>query len=282
MAQFEINNLSQISNEDILACFNTAFSDYSIPFRLNMTQLETKLYSESIDKSISVGAFMGKKLIGFILHGKRMVHGVQVAYNAGTGVIPQERGHGLTKRMYDYAKPILTQNGFDHVLLEVITTNDKAIWVYKRIGFKELRCLSCFKGDPLVTTINKAVKIQEVSQLNFSEFAVFGEIKPTWQNSNDTILLLKNDVCFFLGYLEGKICGYGIVNSKSNRILQLAVKKECRNELIGSSLLKYFKSNFSGPMSIINVDDNYKSTLDFFTNRNMKKTISQFEMKLTL
>ena len=86
------DNLSEINNKDILDCFNLSFSDYSIPFKLNLEQLENKLRNENINKDISVGAFNKNKLVGFVLHGDRIKDRNRIAYNAGTGVIPTQRG----------------------------------------------------------------------------------------------------------------------------------------------------------------------------------------------
>ena len=123
----EIKTLSQTSNQDILNCFNLSFSDYSIPFKLKLDQLVTKITTENINREISIGVFRKQKLIGFVLHGDRKVGGIKKAYNAGTGVIPTERGCALTKRMYEFIKPKLKREAFDEIVLEVISNNIPAI-----------------------------------------------------------------------------------------------------------------------------------------------------------
>ena len=120
-------NLREIENEEILDCFNLSFSDYSIPFKLSLKQLETKLRTENINKDISIGTFIRNKLIGFVLHGDRIEGVNRIAYNAGTGVIPIERGQKLTRRMYDYIMPTLSKNKFSEVALEVISDNIPAV-----------------------------------------------------------------------------------------------------------------------------------------------------------
>ncbi len=152
----KFKTLSEISLHELAACFNLAFSDYLIPLALSLNQLETKLYSESINKAISIGAFRDGELVGFILHGDRKFGNKRIAYNAGTGVIPAARGQGLTKRMYNFIKPKLTSHSFEEVVLEVISTNIPAIKTYEKVGFEPIRNLSCFKGDLLVTKINEA------------------------------------------------------------------------------------------------------------------------------
>lgn len=282
MKQIQIRNLSHTDNTTLLNCFNISFSDYVIPFRLNLPQLETKLRTESVDKSISIGAFRGDQLIGFVLHGQRRIDDVQVAYNGGTGVIPEERGQKITRKMYEFILPILKQRGFEEVVLEVISTNTPAISSYDKIGFKEIRHLSCFKGKPLVRETNRHIRIEEVKAVHFDEVLQFGEIEPTWQNSKATILELGNAVRYFLAFNGDAIYGYCFLNNANHRILQIAVKKELRNGLIGSSLLHAIGHAIRGPISIINVDDGFRSTLDFFEKRDMKKTLGQLEMRLKI
>ncbi len=277
-----IRSLSQTGNKAILNCFNSAFSDYSIPLQLNLEQLETKLHTESIDKAISVGAFKENALIGFVLHGQRTHDGIPIAYNAGTGVIPTDRGQGITQKMYGFIKPILKERKFKEVFLEVISTNTAAIVSYKKIGFKERQRLSCFKGVPHIPEVNKDISIKEVKGVNFEVLQEFGEIRPTWQNSKETILRMGNSARYFLAFMGDDICGHCILNAKNNRILQIAVKKEFRHQWIGTSLLNTISSKMHEPISIINVDDGFKSTLHFFEKRNMKKTLGQIEMKLEI
>ncbi|MEM8927929.1 MAG: GNAT family N-acetyltransferase [Bacteroidota bacterium] len=265
----------------ILNCFNTAFSDYLIPLQLSLEQLETKLHTESIAKGISVGAFKENILIGFVLHGQRTIDGIPTAYNAGTGVIPKERGQGITQKMYEFIKPILKQRRFQEVYLETISTNTPAIISYEKIGFEAIRGLSCFKGKPNIPKVNKYIKIKEVKEVRFDALPQFGEIRPTWQNSKETILRMGT-ARYFLALKGDGICGYCILNHMNNRILQIAVKKEYRNGSIGTSLLNYLTNKISEPISIINVDDAFKPTLCFFEKRNMKKTLSQIEMKLKI
>ena len=122
----------------------------------------------------------------------------------------------------------------------------------------------------------------EVPVIDFDGFPLFGEVRPTWQNSEETILNMGSSARYVLAYAGDEVCGYCILNQDNNRILQMAVKKEFRNRLVGSSLLNYIKAKISGPISIINVDNKHKSTLHFLENRNMRKTLSQIEMKLEI
>ena len=278
----EIKTLSQTSTPELLDCFNLAFSDYLIPMKLNLEQLEHKIKTEDIDKEISVGAFKGQRLLGFVLHGDRQMGNARRAYNGGTGVIPAERGQKLTQRMYDFIKPKLEAKGFAEVVLEVISNNAPAIRSYEKIGFQVMRNVSCYKGDLSIKAINEAIVIKQVGNANFSTLNPIGEIRPTWQNDDATILNLGRDALCFLAYLDTELCGYVVLNKRNNRILQIAVAPVMRKRLVGSSLLQHVKDNVSASVSIINVDSNFHSALQFLENSNLEKTITQEEMRLML
>ena len=86
----KITTLETSNIEDILSVFNSSFSDYSIPLQLNISQLKSKIEVDHVDLSLSVGAFENEKLVGFVLHGTSILNGEKVAYNGGTGVIPEK------------------------------------------------------------------------------------------------------------------------------------------------------------------------------------------------
>lgn len=278
----EIRTLSETSHHEILACFNLSFSDYSIPFKLNIQQLEKKIRTEDINKEISIGAFIDQKLIGFVLHGDRKCKNLRIAYNAGTGVIPDQRGQRLTRRMYDFIIPKLETEGVEEVVLEVISSNIPAIKAYEKVGFKRERVLNCYNGELVVNKENKNVDIEKLDNINLQKLNTIGNIKPTWQNSNETIANLKSDALVFTAKIDAVLGGYIIVNKNNNRILQIAVKEEMRRKYIGSSLLKHIADKTSKKTSIINVDNNYTSPLNFFKHLNLQKSLTQDEMKLKI
>ena len=277
-----IGTLSKASNEDILNCFNLSFSDYSIPFKLSLQQLEKKLSAEDINKEISIGAFKDQELIGFVLHGDRECKNHRVAYNAGTGVVPHQRGQRLTRRMYDFIKPNLESKGFEEVILEVISSNISAIKSYEKVGFKRERVLNCFKGELAISKINQNVDIEKFDNTRLSKLNIVCEIKPSWQNSNETIKNMKSDALVLTARIDSVLGGYIVINKTNNRILQIAVKKEMRRRYIGSSLLKYLADKISNETSIINVDNNYASALNFLQNMNLQQSLTQDEMKLKI
>lgn len=276
------NNLNDVSNDEILECFNDSFSDYSIPFRLSLAQLESKLRTESVNKTISVGAFNDDRLVGFVLHGDRTDRHTRRAYNAGTGVRPGERGQKLTRRMYDYLIPILRQSHIEEVVLEVISDNAPAISSYEAIGFQKTRDLVCYSGELDTRALPDQVRIEERAVVDFSALAALGDIRPSWQNTYATILNLGKDAHWLLAYRGEQLCGYAALNTSNNRVMQIAVNEEVRHQYIGSALLKHINHNISNKISLINVDGSCKSIHDFLKYHNLEQTLVQHEMKLMI
>jgi len=133
-----LKSLEFLDLADIVHTFNCAFADYIVPVRLDERQLQRKVIAENIDLACSAGAFDGGELVGLILHGRDELNGDKVLYNGGTGVLPEYRGQGLVGRFYEFLGPRLIKAGFDHCLLEVITTNVPAIRAYEKVGFRAI------------------------------------------------------------------------------------------------------------------------------------------------
>jgi ribosomal protein S18 acetylase RimI-like enzyme len=142
----KIQTLKKIPLPYLAKVFNVAFADYMLPFNLSTADLEAKMTSENINLEYSVGVFIEAELVGFMLIGTDISDDKIIAYNAGTGVIPEFRGQQFTQKMYDFLFAHLKEKGITTHQLEVITENERAITAYKKIGFEQRRRLSCFKG----------------------------------------------------------------------------------------------------------------------------------------
>lgn len=187
-----LSTLESVTTNELLAVFNSSFSDYIVPFHLTKEQLEDKIKSDRIGLKLSAGAFEGNNLIGFILHGYDTVDYVKVVYNVGTGVIPTKRGNKLTKRLYEYLLPIFKVQNIDKVVLEVITENKPALTTYKSIGFETVRKLNCYKGSINIINTPSDLEIRELTYHDWRQLQSFWDWKPSWQNSITAVEILKS------------------------------------------------------------------------------------------
>ncbi|MEL6720603.1 MAG: GNAT family N-acetyltransferase [Bacteroidota bacterium] len=276
----KINTLEEVTIDQILTVFNEAFSDYFIPFKLTKEQLSTKLLVDKTDLSLSVGVFENEKLIAFILHGIDKIDNQRVAYNGGTGVIPEKRGAGLTKEMYRFILPLLAEKGISRLLLEVISKNIQAIKSYEKSGFQTVRQLLCYKGEVMTSNINKHVIVKRIAHYNWELMTSFWEIHPTWQNAKSVINQLKSTNISLGAYIKNQLVGYLIFNPSNKRIQQIAVSKEIRRKGIASKLISTLIEAEGKTLSIINVDKRSSPIHAFLTQIGFEVTLEQLEMGL--
>jgi GNAT superfamily N-acetyltransferase len=277
-----IRTLENSSIKEIAETFNLAFSDYIVPFHLNEEQLERKIKSESVNLSLSPAAFRDDKLVGFILHGQDIVDGNLVMYNAGTGVVPKERGNKITAQLYNYILPQLKKEGASKVILEVITENNAAISTYSKIGFKLYRHLNCFKGQLQLEENKKSYNIKTLDAIQWDELERFWDFEPSWPNSSRT-LEKAGAMNIFIGIYDGKtLAGYLVYNPSAKRVQQFAGAKDQRNKGLAQELFRHVANNYSREISIINVDGRSAETNKFLQEIGLQHFISQQEMELKL
>ena len=278
----EIRSLEGIGNKDILNVFNESFSDYFVPLKLTSKQLTSKMIADKTDLQLSVGVFENQKLIAFILHGFDTINNQKVVYNGGTGVIPEKRGSGLTKRMYSFNLPILKKKGIDKIILEVIAKNTQAIKSYEKSGFKTVRELVCYKGEFIPNKTNEEVVIKELQTYPWKIMESFWDINPTWQNSKKVITKLRTENTALGAYLKKQFVGYIIYNPETKRVQQIATHKDFRKKGIASSLINELAKKHGNTFSIINVDKKAESVTNFFDSIGFKNDLEQLEMELKI
>ncbi|MES2382012.1 MAG: GNAT family N-acetyltransferase [Bacteroidota bacterium] len=278
----KITTLENISIDEIVDCFNEAFSDYIIPLQLRKEHLETKIASENVQFSLSVGAFKNDQLIGFMLHCVDAINGEKVLYNAGTGVIPTERGNNYTAKMYQFLLPQLPDNGINKIKLEVIAENKPALKTYQNTGFATVRELNCYKGVVELNEASSKFKILHLSAYDWTVLKSFWDCEPSFQNS---IMVVDNLFAtnISIGIFDDELLiGYLIYNPASKRIHQFAVSKSYRNKGVATQLFQYIASNYSAEMGVINVDGSSIGTNQFIESVGLKYFIKQYEMECQL
>ena len=278
----EFKTLEGVSTDALLETFNHAFSDYLVPFKLSKEQLEAKLKSEGIRPNLSPGAFEDGKLVAFIIHGHDVIDGRKLAYNGGTGVIPEKRGQRLVAKLYEFIIPKLKAEGISSVILEVMTKNEPAKRSYTGTGFKIIRELNCYKGSVEKTDVSEKADIRQLDDYNRELFSSFWDFQPTWQNNAKAMEAIK-DICITIGaYDEDKLVGYLIYNPLSKRPQQFAVNKDHRHKGIGKKMFQYIANHYSTELSSVNIDARSEDTNQFFNHLGFENFVQQYEMELDL
>jgi ribosomal protein S18 acetylase RimI-like enzyme len=266
-----------------------AFSDYVIKIQPTREQILRVLVRNGFRWDLSVGVFAGDDMIAFTANGFDDWEGQPTAYDSGTGVIPQYRRHGLASRMFDFVLPRLKEEGISQYLLEVISSNEPALKLYRKLGFEETRSVEVLALDQQSWTSNPVrqrdeLKIVEVAAPDWKLFQSFWSCGPSWQNSINAVERSLSVKLLLGAYLDEQCVGYGVVSPSSGDIPQLAVAPHQRRQGIGSALLNALQSHIAPDKTTTmnNIDSSAEETLAFCAARGFKRVVSQFEMMMKL
>lgn len=274
-------NLEPVAIDKLTSVFNAAFADYFVPLHLSAAQLQQKMANDSIDPGLSVGAFDGEELVGFILQGTDTVEGIFTVYNGGTGVLPAYRGQGITQAMYRFVLPELKRRGVRKALLEVIDRNEAALKSYKATGYSVDREFLCFRGQPQLTKQKHDCTIQEVDQPDWSYLQTFWDWMPSWQNGI-TALLNAGKASRITGVYEGdRLVAYAAYNQQ-NRIAQFAVDKAYRRRGLGRLLLGHISDGGTRPVLVVNIPADATPTVAFLESLGLEMFVAQYEMVMPI
>jgi ribosomal protein S18 acetylase RimI-like enzyme len=263
-------------------CFLDAFSDYQISLQMTEEQFEQRVKRDGVDLELSAGAFDGERMIGFYMNGRGRWHGQETAYDAGTGVVLDHRRRGVAIELFEFMAPRLKERGITQYLLEVLTSNERAVALYRKLGFKETRKLAVVRSNEPMNTVAEVagVSIRHVDEPDWDVFCAYWDGEPSWQNSMDAVERVRNQCEIVGAFVDEKCVGYGIVFKPSDILMQLAVAQEFRRRGIGRRIL----ASLSGDkiLKTNNVDEELKGTLEFYKACGFEVVLRQFEMMRTL
>ena len=263
--------------------FTEAFSDYVIPFALTEIQFRNHLNLTGVDLTRTVGCIEDARLIGFTLNGFGDWEGRPTVYDAGTGVVPDQRRRGVSESMFEMMLPTFRKAGVEQCLLEVITTNTGAINLYEKLGFQKIRRLALLQCDRKVNDSlenRPAIEIREIEIPDWNQLESFWDGKPSWQNSIDAVTRSQGMRRILGAFEAGKCVGYIVFSPKFGRIAQIAVSKYHRKRGIGTALVRAVQNETADgfSMQVINIDTSLSEAMGFFINRGFYERLNQHEM----
>ena len=277
--------LNNTSVNTLHHAFLGAFVDYQVDMRMPLEDFEFRLRRDGVDTSISVGAFDDDQLVGFCLNGSGTWQGEPTVYDAGTGVLPQHRGKGIAAEMFRFMNPQLKERGFSRYLLEVLTSNEPAVNLYRRLGFEETRRFAVFRTtDPLSYRVNVVAETRRVEVPDWKLYQTFWTGYPSWQNSIEAVQRVVDTTATMECHLDHRCVGYGVVSKSSGQLIQLAVDASYRRRGLASKLLEALQDcvTRSASIKVNNVDENLKDATAFFEAVGFRLVLEQYEMILNL
>lgn len=275
------HTLEQINLRSLHDAFLLAFSDYQVPMSLSFTDFERMMRGRGLVSKFSVGAFDGEKLVGFSLTGLRLQNGFLTAYDIATGIAPGFRRQGISGEIFKHEMAILKSNHVVQYLLEVLKENVPAIRLYQRQGFQIQRGFSCFQIDHRRLTLRSQYQAEKIAVINWGQAKAFWDFEPSWQNSAASVSATPEEFINVVVRIHGEIAGYGIIDSQTGNIPQLAVSPQFRRLGIGTSILAELKtSTVAERIRVLNIEEPNDALIKFLTVLGFENYVSQFEMIL--
>jgi ribosomal protein S18 acetylase RimI-like enzyme len=271
-----VKNLKYTAFDIIADCFLKSFENYFVKVPTDKNYYKNRWKIAKVDYALSYGMFDGEKLVGFILNAIDKRNGKKIAFNTGTGVLPEYRGKRIVKSIYNFAIPDLKIKGVAKCSLEVIVENTKAIKSYQSIGFNICKAFNCFAGEIKLNS-NEKVEMNKVDYNAFDWKNLPNQDLYSWDFNSEVI---KNgEYHYYQIKKDNFIESFFVVNPKNEYLAQFEILKESKG--CWSRLFKGIKE-VSNSIKIINVDTRLKEKIDFINSIGLTNTVNQYEMEMNL
>lgn len=266
-----------------------AFADYAMDASGTKEEsMMLRMSKNAVDYAASAGAYEDDRLVGFTLIGIDEVEDVLTAFDAGTGIIPDFRGQGLAKRMFDHALPELQDRGVKRFLLEVLQGNEPAIKAYQKSGFVITREFRCYVAETEhLRTLSQVagIHVDIADAASFEGLIPEAKWTPSFENRFSAHLAIPDCVTFISAF-DGNECIGSIAYCRPlNWLLSLVVKRSHRRRGVGGALLNYLAATMlvdSPRLAALNIDGKDTGMQAFFEGVGFNPLVDQYEMSREL
>ena len=265
-----IRTLTHDDFESLFAAFTAAFSDYVVKFTPDHDQLLEMFTRRGWVPELSVAAFEGEAMVAFTVNAAEGGR----AYDSGTGVVPTHRRRGLARALMEKSFEVL--RGQREYVLEVLDNNERAVALYRELGFREVRGLQCWGFEASGLQGIEAQRNEGLESLSLDTLEprrLWWDIHPSWQNSTSSIARARAP-----HVILGDEDAYAVLVPGTGDLAQLAVRPEVRRRGHGTRLLHEAAAVAGKPLRIMNVDERDAGIAAFLERAGAKRTVRQLEM----
>lgn len=270
-----IKNLGETDFNEIMSCFLKVFENYYVKMPTDSSFYRERWRMANVRLDLSFGMFDNDVLVGFIINAIDKRNNELVAFNTGTGVIPEYRGQRIVNTIYNFAIPKLKKEGITLCTLEVIKENSIAIKIYQHIGFKITKSYKCFGGE-LSIDASKDYELKEEKSGSF-DWKTINQNNYSWDNHISTIR--RGNYNYYQIIKNGIINSYFIINPQNGYIAQFDVLIETPQNW--QRLFSAIKT-ISETIKINNVDEKLDSKIKSLNHFGLNNTVDQYEMEFEL
>ncbi|QHJ70437.1 GNAT family N-acetyltransferase [Planococcus halotolerans] len=146
----EIRRLSECTVEQGVEAWNKGFEGYHFDMTTTPEAFRKRMNQEGLSRELSVVAFDGEEPVGLVLNGIREFAGRKIGWNGGTGVAMSCRKKGVGMQLMEKTLEILKEQDVEVATLEAISGNEKAIALYRKLGYEIVDELHFMKLDGAV------------------------------------------------------------------------------------------------------------------------------------
>ncbi|SET67199.1 GNAT family N-acetyltransferase [Paenibacillus sp. NFR01] len=127
--------LNECVLDEAVEAWNEGFAGYFLDMTMSPEAFLNRLTLEGLSPALSFAAYDDGRPAGIVLNGIREIQGIRVAWNGGTGVVPEYRGKGISRALMDHALQIYREERVQLSTLEALSPNERAIRLYKSKGY---------------------------------------------------------------------------------------------------------------------------------------------------
>lgn len=204
------------------------------------------VFMRRVDLNYCGGAFMGDKMVGFVLMGKDVFGGKTTTYASGIGILPEYRGQGLASGMLQFLVTAFAQKGIEQamVVTKPLTVKGTAGRVYERAGYVFQRELHSYKVPAVEAykpyTQPAQFEIRQITQPNWAAYLPLEESLPAWERTKEVILKNEPHEVFLEAWTNNEFAGFLIGDPRYGKISRAGVKPALRHTSALPELLRHF------------------------------------------